>query len=228
MYRVLLVDEDPHIQTANEVFLREMGYQIYRADHGAAALDVASTVVVDAVVLDAELPNLDGVPICRQLRERYQVPIIFLSRHTRADNHIRDILTAGDDSLEKPYSLAELERRLRLRIQRHHKIENGSVLRFGDLKIDLDLEEVRYKGQNIWLTALEFHILAVLAQNPNRFFSCEQLYDLVGKSHMHQSLHDVRVCAARTRQKLESLCPNERYMEAAQRRGYCFCYNSEP
>ena len=171
MYRVLLVDEDPHIQTANEVFLREMGYQIYRADHGAAALDVASTVVVDAVVLDAELPNLDGVPICRQLRERYQVPIIFLSRHARADNHVRDLLTAGDDSLEKPYSLAELERRLRLRIQRHHKIEDGSVLRFGDLKIDLDLEEVRYKGQNIWLTALEFNILAVLAQNPNRFFS---------------------------------------------------------
>ena len=122
MYRVLLVDEDPHIQTANEVFLREMGYQIYRADHGAAALDVASTVVVDAVVLDAELPNLDGVPICRQLRERYQVPIIFLSRHTRADNPIRDILTAGDDSLEKPYSLCTLA------LQR--------MLRYNNLRLD--------------------------------------------------------------------------------------------
>ena len=81
MYRILLVDDDSHIQAANEAFLKKNGYQIYRAENGADALAIASTAALDAVVLDVYMPGMDGVSVCRRLRELSGVPVIFLSAY---------------------------------------------------------------------------------------------------------------------------------------------------
>ena len=222
MYRVLLVDDDPHIQTANAAYLQKLGYEIYQAGSGADALHIAATAALDAVVLDVDMPGMDGIAVCRQLREVSQVPVIFLSAYAKTDDRIRGLLAGGDDYLGKPYSLVELELRLRLRIQRHHRVETGAVLRFGGLEIDLGLREVRYLGQVAGFTTLEFDLLAFLAQNPNQVFSYEQLYDRVWKSPMNQGLHNIQVCAARVRQKLERLCPDRHYIETVRRKGYRF------
>lgn len=131
MYRVLLVDDDPHIQTANEAFLKKKGYQVYQADNGADALVIASTAALDAVVLDVDMPGMDGVTVCRRLREISGMPVIFLSAYAQTDDRIRGLMAGGDDYLAKPYSLVELELRLRLRIQRHHHTRTAEVLCFG-------------------------------------------------------------------------------------------------
>lgn len=225
MYRVLLVDDDPHIQTANGTFLRNMGYEIYQAGSGSDALNIAATAALDAVVLDVDMPGMDGVTVCKRLREVSQVPVIFLSAYAKTDDRIRGLLAGGDDYLAKPYSLVELELRLRLRIQRHNRIETSAVLRFGELEIDLGLREVRYQGQIAGFTTLEFDLLAFLAQNPNQVFSYEQLHDRVWKSPINQGLHNIQVCTARVRQKLEQLCPGCHYIETVRRKGYRFCPN---
>ena len=228
MYRVLLVDDDPHIQDANGAFLRRMGYEVYQAGSGAAALDVAATAALDAVVLDVDMPGMDGVTVCRRLREVSQVPVIFLSAYARTDDRIRGLLAGGDDYLGKPYSMVELELRIRLRIQRHHRIETGTVLRFGELEIDLGLREVRYQGLTAGFTTLEFDLLAILAQNPNQVFSYEQLHDRVWKAPINQGLHNIQVCTARVRQKLEQLCPGCHYIETVRRKGYRFRPDPRP
>ena len=186
MYNVLLVDDDLHILNANEKYLTRQGYRISRAEDGESALKLASTAAFDAVVLDVDMPGMDGVSVCSRLREVSAVPIIFLSAYARTDDRIRGLMAGGDDYIGKPYSLVELELRLRLRIQRHKNVENGEVLRFDALEIDLGLREARFRGERAQLTVLEFDLLAFLARNPDQVFSYEQLYDRVWKAPMNQ------------------------------------------
>ena len=223
MYRVLLVDDDPHILHTNQVFLAKQGYQVYRAEDGAEALAILSTAEVDAVVLDVDMPGVDGVSVCRRLRENSDVPVIFLSAYAQTDDRIRGLMAGGDDYLAKPYSLVELELRLRLRIQRRRNLEPREVLRFGELEIDLGLREVRCRGKAEPFTTLEFDLLAVLAQNPGQVFSYEQLSDRVWRSPINMGLHNIQVCTARVRQKLDRLCPDAHYIETVRRKGYRFC-----
>lgn len=223
MYRVLLVDDDPHIQAANEAYLKKQGYEVYRADNGERALEVAATAALDAVVLDVDMPGADGITVCRRLQEVSRVPIVFLSAYASTDDRIRGLVAGGDDYLGKPYSLVELELRLRLRIQRHHRVETSEVLRFGSLEIDLGLREVRYQGETASFTTLEFDLLAFLTQHPNQVFSYERLYDRVWKAPINQGLHNMQVCTARVRQKLEQLAPGRHYIQTIRRKGYRFC-----
>lgn len=222
MYNVLLVDDDLHILNANEKYLTRQGYRISRAEDGESALKLASTAAFDAVVLDVDMPGMDGVSVCSRLREVSAVPIIFLSAYARTDDRIRGLMAGGDDYIGKPYSLVELELRLRLRIQRHKNVENGEVLRFDALEIDLGLREARFRGDRAQLTVLEFDLLAFLARNPDQVFSYEQLYDRVWKAPMNQGLHSIQVCMARVRQKLDALCPGVHWIETVRRKGYRF------
>lgn len=222
MYNVLLVDDDLHILNANEKYLTRQGYRISRAEDGESALKLASTAAFDAVVLDVDMPGMDGVSVCSRLREVSAVPIIFLSAYARTDDRIRGLMAGGDDYIGKPYSLVELELRLRLRIQRHKNVENGEVLRFDALEIDLGLREARFRGERAQLTVLEFDLLAFLTRNPDQVFSYEQLYDRVWKAPMNQGLHSIQVCMARVRQKLDALCPGVHWIETVRRKGYRF------
>ena len=222
MYNVLLVDDDLHILNANEKYLTRQGYRISRAEDGESALKLASTAAFDAVVLDVDMPGMDGVSVCSRLREVSAVPIIFLSAYARTDDRIRGLMAGGDDCVGKPYSLVELELGLRLRIQRHKNDENGEVLRFDALEIDLGLREARFRGERAQLTVLEFDLLAFLARNPDQVFSYEQLYDRVWKAPMNQVLHSIQVCMARVRQKLDALCPGVHWIETVRRKGYRF------
>ena len=168
MYKILLVDDDPHILASNETYLKKHGYDTATAADGLAALQLCSTAAFDAVIMDVDMPGMDGVSVCRRLREVSSVPIIFLSAYARTDNRIRGLMAGGDDYVGKPYSLTELELRLRLRIQRHKNIEASEVLRFGGLEVDMGLREARFEGHTAPLTALEFDLLAFLARNPTR------------------------------------------------------------
>ena len=137
MYRILLVDDDPHVQTANEAYLKKQGYEVLLAKNSAEALSVAEGTSLDAVVLDVDMPGMDGVAVCRRLRETSSVPILFLSAYAREDDRVRGLMAGGDDYMAKPYSLVELELRLRLRIRRRHDREPAGVLRFGSRSLDL-------------------------------------------------------------------------------------------
>ena len=138
------------------------------------------------------------------------------------EDRIRGLMAGGDDYLGKPYSLVELELRLRLRIQGRQNVLSSAVLCFDELEIDLGLREVRYNGERISFPPLEFELLAFLAQNPGQVFSYEQLYDHVWKSSLSRGLHNMQVCMARVRQKLKRICPKRQYIETIRQKGYLF------
>lgn len=223
MYRVLLVDDDPHVLKTTAAFLQRKGYEVIRSADAEAALRTASTAALDAIILDVDLPGLDGVSACRRLREVSRVPVIFLSAYNRENDRVRGLLAGGDDYMGKPCSLTELELRLRLRIERRLHVETAEVLRFDALEIDMGLREVRYQGRIVSFSALEFDLLTVLARHPGQVFSYEQLYDRVWRSPINKGVHNLQMCIARVRQKLELLCPDRHYIQTVRRKGYRFC-----
>ena len=222
MYQILLVDDDPHILEVNAAYLKQQGYQVFCARDGRSALSIAKSAALDGVILDVDMPGLDGVTVCQRLREMSGVPVLFLSAYVKADDRIRGLLAGGDDYLAKPYSLVELELRLRLRIEGRQHISRQEVLRFGELEIDLGLREVRFGTKQASFTALEFDLLAFLAQHPGQVFSYAQLSDQVWRAPINQGLHNIQVCVTRVRQKLDALCPGQHHIETIRRKGYCF------
>lgn len=223
MYRVLLVDDDTEVLALNADYLQKAGYQVACSETAEAALAVASCAALDAIVLDVHLPGMDGVAFCRTLREVSRVPILFLSAYAEEDDRVRGLLAGGDDYIPKPYSLRELELRIRLRIERRLQIETADVLTFGGLEIDLGLREVRFQGVAVReFSSLEFDLLAYLAQHPGQVFSYEQLYDRVWKAPLNKGVHNLQACMARVRQRLAALCPGQQYIETIRRKGYRF------
>ena len=222
MERILLVDDDPHILKTISAWLSPRGYDVICAGNAAEGWALAQSAVLSCIVLDVDLPDGSGVELCERLRQTSRVPILFLSAYNKEDDRIRGLLAGGDDYLGKPFNLTELELRIRIRIDRHHGRESLGVLRFGVLEIDLDARRVTADGQEGSFSALEFDLLAFLACHPGQVFSYEQLYDRVWNEPMNRGLHNLQMCMARVRQKLEDLCPGHTYIETVRRKGYRF------
>lgn len=220
--KVLLVDDDVHILRTVGDFLRAKDYEVFCAGTASAALAAAESTALDCIVLDVDLPDGSGVEVCKRLRQVSRVPILFLSAFNREDDRIRGLLAGGDDYLGKPFSLTELELRVRIRIDRMRGREAAEVLRFGELEIDLGLREVRAGEGKADFSPLEFDLLAFLARHPGQVFSYEQLYDRVWNEPINKGLHNLQMCMARVRQKLEDLCPGRGYIETIRRKGYRF------
>ena len=222
-HKILLVDDDRDLLEMLLSIFQRAGYtDLLTASSGSEALRIWREAQPNLIVLDVMMPGMDGFSVLKEIRRTSRVPVLMLTARGEAEDRIEGLEIGADDYLAKPYSLVELELRLRLRIGRRHGVETGGVLRFGTLEIDLDLREVRCNGTTAPFTALEFDLLAFLAQNPGQVFSYEQLYDHVWNSPMNRGLHNIQVCIARVRQKLDQLCPEERYIETVRRKGYLF------
>ena len=228
MDRVLLVDDDAHLLNITRAFFEGRGYEVLTASTAAQALALAAGAALDCIVLDVDLPDGSGVELCERLRQVSRVPVVFLSAYDRDDDRIRGLLAGGDDYVGKPCNLTELELRCRAHIRRSLGQEDGGVLRFGPLEVDLGLRQARCGGETAGLTALEFDLLAFLARHPGQVFSYEQLYDRVWNEPMNKGLHNLQMCMARVRMKLEDLCPGHAFIETIRRKGYRFCAENAP
>ena len=112
MYRILMVDDDPMILENNQTFFCAMGYDVICADTAAAAEEIILTNALDCVILDVDLPDMDGFVLCEKIRSKTGLPIVFLSGYTEEESRIRGLSVGGDDYVCKPYSLKELELRV--------------------------------------------------------------------------------------------------------------------
>ena len=177
MSTILLVEDNPHIQRINSAALRMEGYQTLEAATAAECLSLLQDHEVDLILLDIMLPDGNGIALCAELRERYDVPILFLS----ALGENRDIITAlragGDDYLAKPYDidvlLARVEARLRAAAREKRQY------RIGDLTLDTVARIGYCAGSDLLLTQKEFSLLLQLARRPEHGLRKEALYEAV-------------------------------------------------
>src|SRR5271166_924327 len=205
MPKVLVVDDDPSLLKALRIGLRARGDDVLIAHTGSEAVNQVALRVPDLVILDLGLPDIDGIEVCRRIREFSLVPIVVLSAYGDERRKVEALDSGADDFVTKPFGMAELEARLRVAL-RHGDARNhdkpGTELAVGDLEIDLVHRMVTRAGQPVSLTAKEFELLAYLARHAGKVCTHHMiLKDVWGPGYGEESNY-LRVYTHRLRKKM--------------------------
>lgn len=194
MPTILVVDDEANIRDVVQYALAREGFEVRTAPDGQKALAQVEAGGIDLVVLDVLMPELDGITVCRRIREKSRLPIIFLSSRSEEVDRILGLELGGDDYVAKPFSPRELATRVKAVLRRAQPAPvaseppspapaavpvaaPGEVLRWGAIEVDLARHEVRVKGQRVDLTMMEFGVLRVLLERPGRAYTRAQLID---------------------------------------------------
>ena len=220
--RVLVVDDETQIRRFLETGLTGRGYAVMTAADGVIALDMIITEHPDVVVLDLAMPRLDGVGVLRQVREWSNVPIIVLSVRDDDLSKVEALDLGADDYLTKPFSMNELLARIRVAIRHagRQQASAQSVLRAGDLQMDLQRHTVHLAGDEIHLTPTEFDILRVLLTNLDRVVTQRQLLAEVWGPGYEGDVQTLRVFVGQLRRKLKESIAQPRYILTEPGVGY--------
>ena len=203
---VLLVEDDPAVRGAVERALRHAGHQPALATDGIRALEQATSVPYDAVVLDLGLPGLDGLEVCRRLRAAgNQVPVLMLTARAAVAERVSGLDAGADDYLVKPFALDELLARLRAFERRAPSAGQGrGELRFGDLVVDLDAMTCRRGAREIQLSRTEYQLLELLLANQGKVLSRDVIFDKVWGYDFGPESNSLDVYVGYLRRKLEA------------------------
>ena len=204
--RVLVVDDEPQIRRSLRVALRANGYEVEEAATGGAALEQVATRPPALVILDLSLPDLDGVEVCRRLREWTQLPVIILSANGEDEAKVRALDEGADDYVTKPFSVLELLARMRVAVRRAARATETAavVIHAGDLEIDLSRRLVLRSGEEVHLTPTEYGVLRYLAEHAGRVVTHGQLLRSVMGPGYEDAVGSLRVYVASLRKKLEA------------------------
>ena len=206
MTRVLIVDDEPAVLAALDRALRLDGYEIELAADGREALDRLADTRQDAVVLDVAMPGIDGLEVCRRLRDAGdRTPVLMLTARDAVDDRVAGLDAGADDYLVKPFALKELKARLRALLRRAEPdaAEEGSVLRFADLSLDRSAWEARRGARVLELSRTEFQLLALFLEHPRQVLTRSQIFERVWGYDFGSSSNSLGVYMGYLRRKTE-------------------------
>jgi two-component system KDP operon response regulator KdpE len=201
--RVLIVDDEQQILRALRVILRDAGFEALPASDAEEALDVAAVERPDAAIIDLVLPGMDGVGLCKRLREWSDLPIIVLSALGEEDAKVRALAAGADDYVTKPFGPRELIARLNANLRRIRPQTEETVITADGLEIDLSKHAVSYNGTEIHLTPTEFDLLRLLAGNRGRLMTHRDLLTTVWGDGYADDAQVLRAHIANLRRKIE-------------------------
>jgi DNA-binding response OmpR family regulator len=194
---VLIVEDDASIAAQLVKGLTRGGY---RVDHVTTGHDALQRGEPDVVLLDLELPDVDGVQVCRKLRERTGAAIIVVTAHGEEPDRVMALDAGADDYLVKPFGLAELQARIRAVLRRVRP--GGDVVKYGPLVVDIRTRRVTVSGSEIVLTPKEFDILEILAADPGRVVGRQEILEGAWDAHWYGPTKVLDVHMASLRRKL--------------------------
>jgi len=196
-----VIDDDPALLRVLRISLSARDYDVVVASTGAQGISETALKSPDVVVLDLGLPDIDGVEVCRRIREWSQVPVIVLSADGTEDRKVEALDNGANDYITKPFGMSELLARIRVAL-RHRVDEAPSELQVGPLHLDLVHHETRMSGKIVELTNREFAFLAYLAQNAGRVCTHRMVLEAVWGPRYVRATRYLREYAYRLRRKL--------------------------
>jgi two-component system alkaline phosphatase synthesis response regulator PhoP len=222
--RLLIVDDDAEMRALLAEYFRRLGFEVVERESGAAALQAVTTDRFDCFILDVSMPEMSGIEVLKKLRDRgIDAPALFLTAHDQLDDKVAGFEAGADDYLAKPFSPRELEYRVNALLRRGQgssQPQDGERLEIGDLVVDRRRHEVSRSGVRIDLTPLEFQILDLLASEPGRAWSRNDLLDRVWSTEYEGYQRNIDPHINRLRKKLETDPKNPYYVLTVRGVGY--------
>ena len=217
---VLVVDDEPSVRDVVVRYLRQAGYRTLEAGDGNDARDLLEQEMPSLIVLDLMLPGMDGLALCRWIRERSEMPVIMITALGEETDRLTGLELGADDYLTKPFSPRELVARVKAVLRRSSPPASAEPIEFGELVIDPARREVRRAGTPLRLTTLEFDLLWFLATNPHRVFERGELMSNVWGYTSELDTGTVTVHMRRLRAKIEQDPSRPRHLETVWGSGY--------
>ena len=221
--RILIVDDEPNIVTSVRALLTASGYEVTTAMSGRSAIDSVESEPPDVIVLDLGLPDVNGIEVCRIIREERAIPIIVLSARGAESDKVLALDAGADDYVTKPFGAEELLARIRVALRRVAAVvpATGQLTR-GDLTIDRDRNRVLCGGLEIRLTPKEFDLLTFFMQHPGRVLTHRTILKALWGPHSVDQPEHLRVLVASLRKKLEPNPSRPSYIVTEPWVGYRF------
>lgn len=224
--KVLVVDDEKEIALLIRDYLIREGFEVFLAYDGLQGLKYHRRYNPTLVVLDIMLPQLDGMELCRRIRNESTVPIIMLSAKKEDIDKILSLGLGADDYVTKPFSPGELVARIKAQLRRYtmlsSPLENNTNLEYQNLQINSKSYEVYMSGQKVDLSAREFAILYHLALHPQQVFTREQIFNQVWGYHEAGDINTVTVHVSKIREKIEQDPSHPRFIKTVWGVGYKF------
>jgi two-component system, OmpR family, response regulator VanR len=222
---ILVVDDEKEIGNLIEVYLKNEGYDVIKANNGLNALECTKQNKVDLVILDIMMPGMDGLQTCIKIRESNNVPIIMLSAKNEDMDKILGLSTGADDYVSKPFNPMELIARVKSQLRRFHRLNtpnvvNENLIEIDDLVIDNATHGVTVGDKEIKLTPREFEILLLLARNRGMVFNIEKIYQCVWNEDSFECDNTVMVHIRKIREKIEIEPRKPRFIKTVWGVGY--------
>ncbi|ASZ14952.1 response regulator transcription factor [Chitinophaga pendula] len=230
MQKVLIIEDDREIIELLEIHLKDLGGEVYAVEDGQEGLTVARDNKFDLIILDLMLPGLNGMEICRKIRQtdRY-TPILMLTARSEEIDKVIGLETGADDYLTKPFSVREFIARVKVIFRRNEQNvspgpirDNATLIQYDGLTIDLDKRKVALHELRIDLSPKEFELLALLASRPGKSYTRKQLLNLVWGYDFEGYEHTVNSHINRLRGKIEADVSTPKYILTTWGVGYRF------
>lgn len=224
MNHILVVEDDKEIREGVKIHLQSQGYEVFLAADGIEGLEVMEKEDIHLAIVDIMMPRMDGIRMTMKLREKYDFPVIMLSAKSEEVDKIMGLNIGADDYVTKPFTPMELMARVNSQLRRYRRFmeklevrENVHVI--GGLEINEDTVEVSIDGKPVKLTPIEYKILLLLAKNPGRVFSAEEIYERVWQEKAINT-DTIMVHVRNIREKIELDPKNPKYLKVVWGVGY--------
>ena len=218
-YRLLIADDDEELVKMLKSYLEIKGFEIITAGDGLEVLEKLSKNP-ELILLDINMPRMDGIEVCRKIRNETACPILFLTARVEEQDRVNGLLSGGDDYITKPFSLKELEARITAHLKREERQKFRTSSRYENgLWIDYAGKEVRFEGKEIPLIRLEYEIVEFLSAHPGQVFDRERIYERVCGWDGEGDSRGITELIRRIRKKMAALGDRE-YIETVWGMGY--------
>lgn len=218
-YKILIVDDDRELLKMLSRYFALKNYTVVLAENGIEALEKINANP-DLILLDVNMPGMDGIEVCRRIRDTVSCPIIFLTAKVEEQDRVMGLLSGGDDYVLKPFSLKELDARIIAHLKREERLHRKTEQRFyGDLVIDYTRKSIQIKGKALDFTKLEYEIVEFLSMNPEIVFDKERIYEKISGYEAEGGSRVVTELIRRIRKKIGTYTEHE-YIETVWGMGY--------
>lgn len=223
-YQVMVVDDDKEIRDAIEIYLKNEGITVIKAQDGIEAIEILNEQEIHLIILDMMMPRLDGISTTFKIREKKNIPIIVLSAKSEDTDKILGLQVGADDYVTKPFNPMELLARVKSQLRRYVSLGTyegkKKIIDLNGLTLDPSAKEVKAHGEVVKLTPLEYKIVELLMTHVGHVFSIDEIYERVWKEPGYNAENTVAVHIRKIREKIEIDPKNPRFLKVVWGIGY--------